>query len=74
MRGGGGMPQPEPTQDHEERAGRTPQQPRGRQPQRSPYEDIFGKMRDAGTRQSEEYQRGVESIFEQYKRGMDRYR
>jgi len=74
MMRGGGTPQADPSQDHEERADRTPQQPRGRQPQRNPYEDIFGKMRESGTRQSEEYQRGVESIFEQYKRGMDRYR
>jgi len=42
--------------------------------QRNPYDDIFGQLRESGTRQTEEYQRGVEDIFEQYKRGMDRFR
>ena len=73
MRGGqSGSVEPAQEQEQEERAGRAPQ-PQGRR-QRNPYEDVFGKLRESGTRQSEEYQRGVESIFEQYKRGMDRYR
>jgi len=67
----GGQQPVDPTQDHEERAGRTPG---GRQQRQNPYDDMFGKLRESGSRQSEEYQRGVEDIFEKYKRGMDRFR
>jgi hypothetical protein len=72
----GGQPQGvDPTMDHEERAGRAGRAPQGRrQQQRNPYDDVFGQLRESGSRQSQEYQRGVEDIFEQYKRGMDRFR
>ncbi len=49
-------------------------QPSGGQRQPNPYDDMFGKLRDSGSQQSDQYQRGVEDIFEQYKRGMDRFR
>lgn len=39
---------------------------------KNPYEDIFGKMFEAGSQQRDEYQKGVESIFDQFKKGMDR--
>ena len=67
---GGGRAQPEP-------------QPQARQPQpqanpsgrpRNPYDDLFGKMFETGSQQRDDYQKGVESIFEQFSRGMDRYR
>jgi hypothetical protein len=72
MMRGGQRPDIDPSMDQEERAGRTPQG--RRQQQRNPYDDVFGQLRESGSRQSEEYQRGVEDIFEQYKRGMDRFR
>jgi hypothetical protein len=56
-----------------------PQQPQARQPQtnpsgrpRNPFDDIFGKMFETGAQQRDEYQKGMESIFDQFKRGMDR--
>ncbi|GAA2853366.1 hypothetical protein EDC40_101810 [Aminobacter aminovorans] len=67
---GGGRAQPEP-------------QPQARQPQpqanpsgrpRNPYDDLFGKMFETGSQQRDDYQKGVESIFDQFSKGMDRYR
>ncbi|BBD36562.1 hypothetical protein Amn_14420 [Aminobacter sp. Y103A] len=67
---GGGRAQPDP-------------QPQARQPQpqanpsgrpRNPYDDLFGKMFETGSQQRDDYQKGVESIFEQFSKGMDRYR
>ncbi|WAX94987.1 DUF937 domain-containing protein [Aminobacter sp. NyZ550] len=67
---GGGRAQPDP-------------QPQARQPQpqanpsgrpRNPYDDLFGKMFETGSQQRDDYQKGVESIFDQFSRGMDRYR
>jgi len=46
--------------------------PAGRQ--RNPYDDLFGNMFEAGTRTRDDYQKGVEQIFEQYRRGLDRHR
>lgn len=55
--------------------------PRGRQPEpnpsgraRNPYDDLFGDMFESGAKQRDDYQRGVESIFEQFTKGMDRRR
>ena len=39
---------------------------------RNPYDDIFGKMFETGRQQRDDYQKGVESIFDQFKKGMDR--
>ncbi|ODT06628.1 MAG: hypothetical protein ABS58_10695 [Mesorhizobium sp. SCN 65-20] len=41
---------------------------------RNPYDDLFGKMFETGSQQRDEYQKGVESIFDQFSRGMDRHR
>ncbi len=41
---------------------------------RNPYDDLFGEMFDTGAKQRDEYQRGMESIFDQFKQGMDRRR
>lgn len=58
-------------------------QPQARQPQpqpnpsgrpRNPYDDLFGKMFETGSQQRDDYQKGVDSIFEQFSKGMDRYR
>lgn len=71
MKGGlGGAPQapaPEPT-----RRAAPQENPSGRQ--RNPYDDIFGDMFETGRKQRDDYQKSVESIFDQFTRGMDRYR
>jgi len=73
MMGGGQArqaPQPEPEPARRQRA---PQEnPSGRA--RNPYDDIFGDMFETGRKQRDDYQKGVESIFEQFTRGMDRHR
>lgn len=38
----------------------------------NPYDDIFGKMFETGSQQRDEYQKGMESIFDQFKKGMGR--
>jgi hypothetical protein len=41
---------------------------------RTPYDDLFGDMFDAGAKQRDDYQQSMESIFDQYLKGMDRHR
>lgn len=41
---------------------------------RNPYDDLFGQMFESGREVRDEYQRGVESIFDQYMQGMKRGR
>ncbi len=41
---------------------------------RNPYDDLFGKMFDSGREVQQGYQKGVESIFDQYLQGMNRRR
>ncbi|QPC86820.1 DUF937 domain-containing protein [Mesorhizobium sp. NBSH29] len=41
---------------------------------RNPLEEMLGKMFDPGAKQPGNYQKGVESIFEQFTKGMDRPR
>lgn len=62
----GRRPAPEP-EAPEPRAGQG-----GRQ--KNPYDDLFGEMFETGAKQRDDYQKGVESIFDQFKQGMDRYR
>ncbi|MDX8502514.1 DUF937 domain-containing protein [Mesorhizobium sp. VK4C] len=75
--GGFGLPggQPAPQQPQQ----RQPQQSQPPQPQtnpsgrpRNPFDDIFGRMFETGAQQRDDYQKGVETIFDQFKRGMDR--
>ncbi len=40
--------------------------------QQNPLNDVFDEMFNTGRKNQETYQRGVESIFDQFKRGMDR--
>lgn len=67
MLGGGAQkqaaPQPEPQQE-------TSAPPAAD----NPLKDILGQMFDTGQKANEQYQKGVESIFDQYLRGMDRNR
>ncbi len=60
-------PDPEPQAAPEPRSN-----PSGRA--RNPYDDLFGRMFETGSQQRDDYQRGMESIFDQFKQGMDRYR
>ncbi|CDX43598.1 conserved hypothetical protein [Mesorhizobium sp. SOD10] len=63
----GGQPAPQPQQS-------APQQPQtnpsGRP--RNPFDDIFGKMFETGAQQRDEYEKSVGTIFDQFKRDMDR--
>jgi hypothetical protein len=59
-----------------------PQSPQPQAPQRTapsapsdnPLKDILGQMFDTGKQANDQYQKGLESIFDQYLRGMDRNR
>ncbi len=71
MRGGFGQggqrpaqPAPQPRQGDRMPSGR----------QRNPYDDLFGQMFETGRQTQDTYQRGIESIFEQFTKGMDRRR
>ncbi len=68
--GGQQAPAPEPRRP---RAGRDMGSDQGRRP-KNPYDDLFGEMFETGSKQRDEYQKGMESIFDQFSRGMDRYR
>jgi hypothetical protein len=72
--GGFGLPGAQPAPQPQ-----APQQPQPPQPQtnpsgrpRNPFDDLFGKMFETGAQQRDDYQKGVESIFDQFKRDMDR--
>ena len=40
----------------------------------NPYGDAFGKMFEAGAKTRDDYQKGVEQIFDQFRKGLDRQR
>lgn len=65
--GGAGQPTPQAQAQSQQQTN-----PSGRP--RNPYDDLFGKMFETGSQQRDEYQKGVESIFDQFSRGMDRHR
>lgn len=41
---------------------------------KNPYDDLFGKMFETGAKQRDDYKKSMESIFEQFTKGMDRHR
>ncbi|PTE11277.1 DUF937 domain-containing protein [Mesorhizobium helmanticense] len=61
----GGQPAPQQRQ-----APQPAPNPSGRP--RNPFDDLFGKMFETGAQQRDDYQKGVESIFDQFKQGMGR--
>lgn len=63
---GGGQPQ-----QQAEPQRRSPSQG---QAKKNPYDDIFGQMFETGRQQRDDYQKGVESVFDQFLRGMDKNR
>ncbi|BCG82271.1 DUF937 domain-containing protein [Mesorhizobium sp. 113-3-3] len=76
LRGGGGFgmpggqPAPQPQAPQQRQAPQSQTNPSGRP--RNPFDDLFGKMFETGAQQRDEYQKGVENIFDQFKRDMDR--
>ncbi len=68
MRGGQGQTQAEPIDE----PAAAPHAPSGRPA--NPYDDLFGKMFESGSKTRDDYQKGVELIFDQFTRGMDRNR
>ncbi len=54
----------------------TPPQPRTNPSGRAknPYDDLFGEMFETGAKQRDEYEKNIGSIFDQFSKGMDRYR
>jgi hypothetical protein len=63
MRGGQQQAAPEPAPKSN---------PSGRA--RTPYDDLFGNMFEAGSKTRDDYQKGMESIFDQYLKGMNKWR
>ncbi len=68
MMGGGRRTQEEP--EPEQRTNRKRSNPSGRA--RTPYDDLFGDMFDAGAKQRDDYSKGVGSIFDQFLQGMNK--
>ncbi|RWB55393.1 DUF937 domain-containing protein [Mesorhizobium sp.] len=68
----GGQPAPQQPQQRQPQQSEPPPQtnPSGRP--RNPFDDIFGQMFETGAQQRDEYQKGMETIFDQFKRGMER--
>ncbi|MEP9385920.1 DUF937 domain-containing protein [Mesorhizobium sp. KR9-304] len=72
--GQAGQRDPEP-QTQRPRSGQGAGQRSGEEGGRkNPYDDLFGEMFETGRKQRDEYQKGVENIFDQFSKGMDRYR
>jgi hypothetical protein len=67
--GGGQQTRRQPQPDAESQRSR---QEQGRQ--KNPYDDLFGEMFDTGRKQRDDYEKNMGSIFDQFTKGMDRYR
>jgi hypothetical protein len=65
MLGGGQAAQPSPQPSQEPQAN-----PSGRP--HNPYDDLFGKMFEAGSNVRDEHEKAMGSIFDQFMKGMDR--
>lgn len=71
MRGGQRQAQPE-ARPQPRRQAEPRTNPSGRA--RTPYDDLFGDMFESGARARDDYQKGMESIFDQFLSGMDKRR
>ncbi len=70
---GGGQRQAEPAQRTAKKPKAEPRaNPSGRP--RTPYDDLFGDMFEAGAEGRDNYQKNVESIFDQFLQGMEKQR
>lgn len=67
MGGGRASPEPEP-----QRQPRQQSNPSGRS--HNPYDDLFGEMFETGRKTRDDYQKGMESVFDQFMKGMERHR
>ena len=75
MLGGGRQSAPEEEPEPAPRQRRRTAQPEAPDaPSDNPFGDIFGKMFETGAKQRDDYQKGVELIFDQFTKGMDRYK
>ena len=77
MRGAQGAPRqpvPEPQRRPDEGLDGGPDRGSGPGRQKNPYDDIFGEMFETGAKQRDEYEKNIGSIFDQFTKGMDRYR
>ncbi|MFC5584359.1 DUF937 domain-containing protein [Nitratireductor kimnyeongensis] len=72
LRGGQGAEQAEPQRRQAPQPEPTSDQGSGRQG--NPYDDLFGQMFETGRKTRDDYERGVENIFEQFRQGMERRR
>ncbi|MEP6567016.1 MAG: DUF937 domain-containing protein [Mesorhizobium sp.] len=67
----GGQPAPQQPQARQQKQAPQPQTtPSGRP--KNPFDDLFGKMFETGAQQRDDYQKGMETIFDQFRKGMDR--
>ena len=66
----GGQPAPQPQAPQPRQAPQPQTTPSGRP--RNPFDDLFGKMFETGAQQRDDYQKGMETIFDQFRKGMDR--
>ncbi|MBL8580135.1 MAG: DUF937 domain-containing protein [Mesorhizobium sp.] len=71
QQGGGQRRAPEP--EPEEAPRQRQSQPQGGR-QKNPYDDLFGEMFETGRKQRDDYEKNMGSIFDQFTKGMDRYR
>ncbi|WP_048648646.1 DUF937 domain-containing protein [Nitratireductor soli] len=76
---GAGRAEPQPRSQPQAQPRRAPEPrqepqatPSGRQ--RNPYDDLFGQMFETGRKSRDDYERGVENIFEQFRQGLERRR
>ncbi|MRG56289.1 DUF937 domain-containing protein [Phyllobacterium sp. SYP-B3895] len=71
---GGGAPRGTPPPQPQARQRQAQPDPDAPAPSDNPLKDILGQMFDTGRQANDQYQKGLESIFDQYLRGMDRSR
>jgi hypothetical protein len=86
MRGGGQAtsrtPEPEPEEEKQSAKGKAKAAPKAAPSQkanpssraRTPYDELFGEMFETGRKTQDSYQQGVESVFDQFLKGMNRNR
>lgn len=69
---GGGQRQGEPARPRATPKAEPRANPSGRP--RTPYDDLFGDMFEAGARTRDDYQKNMESVFDQFLQGMEKQR
>lgn len=72
MRGGQKQAEPQARAQPRPKAAEPRQNPSGRA--RTPYDDLFGDMFESGAKTRDEYQKNMESIFDQFLSGMNKTR